>query len=168
MPTYTSRITPKGRTYALIGGIIGFLTVLTVRFIIGSPRMVIHALNAGGILPPLWLLSLIWFAFPTQCGLSAGLLLSRLQHAAEREAIFWRGCTALVLSFMCAAAWYALLFGKCSLIISGICLMAAIFLSVLCAISWSTLSGGAGLIMAGNALWYTVLLLLQIAVALRT
>ncbi len=161
------KITPMGRTYALIGGAIGLLTVVTVRFVTESPWVVFHHLNAGDALPPMWLLSLFWFSLPILCGLAAGVLLASVRHIAEREAAFWRGCTCLVLAIMCAFSWYALLFDKCSLLFSGLCLVAAALLSLACALSWRTLSSVATLLLAANALWYLTIFLLQLAVVLR-
>ncbi len=160
--------TAEGRTYALIGGVMGLLAVLTMRFAIESPWTVYHRLGAAEVLPPLLLLGLVWLALPILCGLAAGWLLSRLHRAADAEAAFWRGCTCLVLSLMCAMAWYALLFGKCSLFFSGLCLIGAILLSVLCALSWRALSVGVTLLAAGNALWYILLFLMQLAVVLHS
>ncbi len=166
MANKVTTITQTGRSGALVGGLIGLLIPLFVRFVTGSPWTVIHRFSAGEILPPLWFLGLLWFALPTLCGLAAGGLWAELHHAAEREASFWRGCTCLVLSLMCASAWYALLFGKCSLFFSWLCLLAAAVLSVLCAISWKGLSGGASLLVAGNALWSLILLFFQLTVVL--
>ena len=160
-------ISPKGRSYALIGGAVGLLAVLTVRFAMGSPWTVLHRLNAADVLPPMWFLGLVWFAFPILCGLAAGVIPSRLCGVARAEADFWRGCTFLVLSLLCAFAWYILLFGKCSLFFSGLCLMAAAFFSFLCALSWRTVSVGCALLVAGNGIWYILVLLMQLAVVLH-
>ena len=162
-------ISPTGRSYALIGGAIGLLAALTVRFAMGSPWTVLHRLNAADVLPPLWLLGLLWFAFPVLCGLSAGALMSRLCGVARAEADFWRGCTFLVLSLLCAFAWYILLFGKCSLFFSGLCLLAAACASLLCVLSWRLISRGrvCTLIVAVNALWYVLLFFMQLAVVLH-
>ncbi len=167
MQTVSKKITPRGRGCALVGGGVGLLSLLVARLATGSPWAVFHHFAAGDVLPPLWLLSLLWFALPALGGAAAGVLFSCLGHAAEREACFWRGCTCLVLSFLFASAWYALLFGKYSLFFSGLCLLAAALLSFLCAVSWRTLSVGASLVIAANALWYLMLLIWQISVALH-
>ena len=160
-------ITPQGRSYALIGGIVGLLAVVSVRFAMGSPWTVFHRLDAAAVLPPLWLLGLVWIALPVLCGLAAGALLGRLYGAAQAEAAFWRGCTFLVLSLLCALAWYILLFGKCSLFFSGLCLVAAAFAAFLCVLSWRAISVGCTLIVAANALWYVILFFMQLAVVLH-
>ncbi len=167
MSTVASNMTPRGRTCALIGGGVALVTLLTVRFVAGSPWVVLHRFSAGTVLPPLWLLGLVWFALPILCGWEAGLLFSKISHAAEREAAFWRGCTALVLSLMCASAWYVLLFGKCSLFFSGLCLPGAAILSLFGCVSWKDLSRGAVIVTTLHALWYLLLLILQLAVALH-
>ncbi len=160
-------ITPRGRTSALIGGGIGGLAVLTVRFVTESPWTVFHRLSAGDILPPLWLLGLLWFAIPILCGLGAGLLWADIPASGEAGASFWRGCTCLVLSLMCMLAWYALLFGKCSLFFSGLCLLAAMLCSCLCVLAWKSFSIGAVLLVGGNTLWCLALFLMQLGVALH-
>ena len=162
-------ISPTGRSYALIGGAVGLLMTMAVRFAMGSPWTVFHRLNAADVLPPLWLLGLLWFAFPVLCGLAAGALMSRLCGVARAEADFWRGCTFLVLSLLCAFAWYILLFGKCSLFFSGLCLLAAACASLLCVLSWRAISHGCvcTLIVAANALWYVIIFFMQLAVVLH-
>ncbi len=164
----SKRVTGEGRTSALIGGAVGLLAVIIVRFATETPWTVYHRLSAGDVLPPLWLLALAWFALPVLCGLAAGLLYGSLHRAPDAEAAFWRGCTCLVLSLMCALAWYTLLFGKCSLFFSGLCLVAAMLFSVLCVLSWRVLSVAATLLVCGNVLWYLILFLMQLAVALHT
>ncbi len=161
------KLTPQRRTYAIVGGITGFLSVATVRFAVGGPWTVYHRLNAGAVLPPMWILGFLWFSLPVLCGFAAGLLLSGLHGAADAEAACWRGCTCLALAWECALSWYALLFGKCSLAFSLVCLLAAACLSVLCALSWRRLSIGTALLSVGNALWYLLLLLMQLSVVLH-
>ncbi len=162
-----TEVVPRGRGYALAGGAVGLLAVISVRFAIGSPLTVFRLLDAGSVLPPLWLLGLIWTAFPILCGFAAGILYAKLHRAAQAEALFWRGCTCLVLSLLCALSWYVLLFAKCSLFFSGLCLVAAALTAGLCALSWRTLSVGCTLLTAGHTLWYVILFFMQIAVALH-
>ncbi len=152
---------------AWIGGGIGLVALTVVHFAVGSPLAVFRLLGAGEVLPPLWMLGFFWMAFPVLCGFCAGSLFSRLYGAAPAEAAFWRGCTFLTLSFMCALAWYALLFGKCSLFFSGLCLVVAAVTSSICALSWHSITVGCTLLAAGNALWYVILFFMQIAVVLH-
>ena len=78
-------ISPTGRSYALIGGAVGLLMTMAVRFAMGSPWTVFHRLNAADVLPPLWLLGLLWFAFPILCGLAAGALMHGAQFTVETQ-----------------------------------------------------------------------------------
>ncbi len=161
-----ARITGTQKTAALVGGAIGGIAALSLRPAIGSPRTVWHWLGCADILPPLWVLSLLFVAWLVLIGGAVGFLLScsGFGHTSPAlEATLWRGCTCLCLSIMLTFGWYTLLFGKGSLLISFALLLAAAVLAVLCALSWRTFSLPA-LIMGGYALWILCLSVWQLAV----
>lgn len=156
-------VTPRQRTAALIGGGIGLISVLLLRFATTSPWIVLHRLNAGCVLPPLWLLSCLWIACFVLLGAAAGVILSTDAGGAAETAA-WRGCTFLVLSVMLTFAWYTLLFAKFSLFVSWLCLPVGLVLAVLCGISWWQVRPAASLVAFGYALWLLLIFFWQIAV----
>ena len=141
--------------------------VLLTRVAVGSPWEVLHRLSTATLLPPLWLMSLLWVASFVLVGGAAGILLSSPEGSAVRQAHLWRGSTFLSLAVVFALAWYTLLFGKHWLLLSALLLLLAAAASLICAISWRAACGRGWIAPLAYALWQILLFLLQLAVLLQ-
>ncbi len=166
--TRSTRLSGKEKNASLIGSGITLSLSLLVVFLVGGPYMTLHRLGATDRLPPMWILSAVWFIWFFLLGGTVGFLVSSIGRGLCRgggaETALWRGCTCLVLSLTLTSLWYALLFGKFSLLVSLFVLAAAAGLAFLCALSWLHVSKGSALIAAGYTLWLLVLFFLQIVV----
>jgi hypothetical protein len=152
---------------ACIGAAVVTAAVLLTRAAVGSPWELLHRLSAASILPPLWLLSLLWMVSFALVGGAAGGLLAAPEGNAHRRAHLWQGSTFLVLAVVFALAWYTLLFGKLWVLISCLFPLLAAASALLCALSWRLAGGGAWMAPLGYALWQILVLLLQLAVLLH-
>ncbi len=151
--------------------LIGAATVLTAalltRLAVGSPLRAIHRLNAAGWLPPLWLMSLLWFGSFALVGAAAGSLLACPGGGARREAWLWRGSTFLVPAVVFSLVWYVLLFGRLWPILSCLFPLLSAAAALVCVLSWRLIGGGAWWAVLVFALWQTVLFCWQLAVLLH-
>ena len=152
---------------ALIGGGVALIAALLTRLTVGSPLAVAHKLEVFLILPPLWLMSLLWLFSFLLMGAAAGHLLASPMGSAKREAYLWRGSTFMVLAVVFSLVWYTLLFGKLFLLPSWICLLLSAAAAFACALSWRQVARGAAAAALGFALWQITLFLLQFAVLLH-
>ena len=163
-----SPATPRPTLPMLIGGALTTVAALLTRLTVGSPLTVAHKLEALLILPPLWVLSLLWLVHFTLLGAAAGFLLGCPTHNPHQEAAMWRGCTFMVLAAVLSLVWYTLLFGKLCLLPSWLCLLLSAGAAAVCAISWRQTKKGAAVVAFAFSLWQVCLFFLQFAVILHT
>lgn len=151
----------------LVGGALVLAVALLTRMAVGSPFYLLHKLNATGILPPVWCMSVLWMSAYALSGAVAGYLLSRPTGNAQREACLWRGCTFLILAIVFSLVWYTLLFGKHYLIPSWLCLLMSGGFALICVRAWWSIGKWAALIALGFTLWQICLFFLQFAVIMH-
>ncbi len=155
------------KTYTLIGGGAGLLTAVSLRATVGSPLPVLRLLDAGAILPPLWIMGLLWIAAYAVAGGAAGYILACGSGGSHGDSLRWRGMTFLVVEVTFSYAWYSLLFGSFLPFPAWICLALAVAAGGLCAISWMPVQKLSALASAGVTLWLLCLLLTHLAVILH-
>lgn len=153
---------------ALLGGGITLFAALLTRRAVGSPLTVLHRLEALPIIPPLWVMGLLWLASFALLGLSLGYLLTCPLENPKKEALFWRGSTFLVLAAVFSLLWYALLFGKFYPLPSWFCLLLSSAAALACTASWIQIRKAPAVAILLFSLWQVYLLLLQLAVLLHT
>ena len=124
------------KTYAAIGGGAGLFIGGIVTVTVGSPLPVLRLLGGGAVLPPLWLMGLLWFMGYALAGAAVGMALPCIGMGAVREAHVWRGLTFLVLEVTFSFAWYSLSFGSFLLFPAWFCLLAGIGAGIICTLSW--------------------------------
>lgn len=154
------------KTYALIGGGAVLLSALCLCLTVGSPLPILRLLGAGALLPPLWIVGLLWLFGYALAGASAGYVLACAGKGASRSAHGWRGVTFLTLEVTLSFAWYSLLFQSFLLLPSWFCLLLAVGAGFACTLSWFSVSRPAAVASGGLTLWFFCLLLIQLAVML--
>lgn len=154
------------RTYGLIGGGAVLLAAICLCLTVGSPLPVLRLLGAGALLPPLWIMGLLWLCGYALAGASAGWALACAGRGASRSAQCWRGLTFLVLEVTFSFAWYSLLFQSFLQLPSWLCLFLTVGAGIACTLSWFSVSKTAAVAVAGLTLWFFCLLLVQLAVML--
>ena len=151
----------------LVGGGAATSCALLTRLAVGGPLSVVHKLDAYLLLPPLWLMSLLWLASFALLGGAAGYLWSHPTGGLEGEARLWRGGTFMVLAVVFSLVWYTLLFGKLYLLISWFCLLPAVAAALACAYAWWWIGKGAAALCVAFGLWQICLFFLQLAALLH-
>lgn len=124
------------RPCILIGGGVAVSVAVAVAVMAGGPLRMWHELQAGEVLPPLWLCALMWLASFAVVGAAVGVLIVSPQGGAARQASLWRGCTAMTVSVCGALMWYVWLFGKGVVWGSWLCLPVATAAAVAGVIAW--------------------------------
>lgn len=150
----------------ICGGAV-LLAALLVRLSTGSPYPVLHTVRVDLVLPPTWITGLIWLAGFFAVGCGWGYVLGLRGCSARRQALKFQGGMYIVLSVTLALAWYPLLFGLTSFLISWLCLLGAAGMALLCAWAWIRLSRGAAALVLAFALWLLYLSFVQLGVILH-
>ena len=163
----TKRIGKVHKTYAWIGGGAGLLFGISVAATVGSPLPVLHLLGAGEILPPIWILGLLWLGGYGILGAAAGYVLACAACQPSREVLVWRGLTFLVVEVTFSFAWYSLSFGSFHLAPAWICLLLAVAAGIVCTVSWLFARRGPALLCGGVTLWFVYLVLCHLVVILH-
>ena len=163
----TNRIGRIHKTLCLTGGAVGLLLALFPLWFVGKPLPILYLLRADTLLPPLWLMGLLWLGVYALWGVAAGGALACRGHGCHADALLWRGMTFLVVAVTFSLAWYSLLFGSFLLLPSWLCLGGAAVSGVLCARSWLPVYRISAVLSLAGVLWHGWLLLLQLSVILH-
>ena len=155
------------KTYALVGACSGLAAAVFLRLTVGSPLPILRLLGAEALLPPLWLVGILWLLSYALAGVSVGYILACRAGGGDRDALRWRGITFLILAVTLSFAWYSLLFSSFLLLPSWICLLLATSSALLCTLSWRMVDPLATVAAGGLALWLLLLALTQLMVTLH-
>lgn len=150
---------------AFLCGILCAGAGMLTRFWAGSPYGGLHQMGISEIVPPVWLMSLLWLLWYFALGAVCGAVLAG--HGACSVAA-WRGTVFFVLMLGLGLVWYPLFFGRQAV---GLCLLITVLLlilCVLCALNWQQLSLVAGAVIYLHGLWLVYMLILQVACVFQT
>lgn len=153
--------------HSWVGGGCTLAAALVVCIRVGSPLPVLHRLGAGDLVPPLWIMGALWLLGMFAVGWASGCLWGMRPCDPVRDALRYRGLTCMVIALVLTLLWYELLFCSLSLLLSWLCLAAAIAMTVLCVLSWWRLLFPVVCVTAGFAAWLAWLFLLQLGIMLR-
>lgn len=146
-------------TCALICGAVLSLCAAGVRFWWGSPHASITQMGIREVLPPVWLLSLLWLLWYFVLGATLGGVL----YTYGKNCIdAWRGACFFLLMIGVGFLWYPLFFVRQSFLLSLIVLLAVIELAVVAALQWQSLSVLAGAVLWLHVLWLFYMTILQL------
>ena len=155
------------KTYALVGGCAGVAVGVFATAAAGSPLPVLRLLGAEALLPPVWLLGLLWLAGFGLLGAAAGYALACQTGDPAREAPLWRGMTFLVVEVTFSLAWYSLLFGSFLQLPGWLCLTCGVAAGCMCVVSWFQSCRLSAWAAGGVTAWLLYLVLCQITVILH-
>ena len=163
----TNHIGKAYKTCALVGGGLGLVGSIAVATVVGSPLPVLHVLGADAILPPLWILGLLWLMGYALLGAAAGYVLACLFRGSCRDTPLWKGLTFWVVEYTLSLAWYCLCFGSFTLFPAGLCLLIGVVAGILCTLSWFRVCRRPALLCGGVTLWLAYLLLCHLVIILH-
>lgn len=150
-----------------LGGGLTLLAALIVRFWCGSPYPLLHTLQAEEVLPPVWLLGLLWLAGFFLLGALCGAMLGRMGGGPVQTAWRFRGGMYFLLAVMLGLVWYPLLFCAQAMWLSWLVLLLSIAMVVLCTLCWMRVWWLVSVAGIGYLIWQVALLFMQLTVILR-
>ena len=158
----------KRHTALLVLSAISLSAGIGIMLLTPSPLYLLHRLDATGILPPLWFMSLLQLAWYALVGAFLGSVACHAPFRFSCEGSFWRGCTCLALGCMMMSVWYVLLFGKGALLLSWVFLPLCVGMLLLATLSLHPLKGFSLWPALPMVLWPIFIAILHLMVLLRT
>lgn len=163
----TKRIDKVHKTCATIGGCAGLLGGIFLVSAVGSPLPILRLLAADAILPPLWLMGLLWLIGCVALGIAAGCVWTCPNGGPCREVLLWRGLVFLVAEVSFSFAWYSLLFEAFLMFPAWICLVIGVAAGIACTVTWFRAYRVSSLFCGGATLWLFYLTLCHLVVILH-
>jgi len=138
-----------------LGGII-------VRFAVGSPHVTILALGIDAMLPPVWLMCLLWTLSFFTIGCAAGFVLG--YRAGGCEVDKYKGCMIFVLLAVLELCWYPTFFGASLIFLSALETVLILCLAIGVTFCFSRVSKLAGMLLLFHDVWLVYMMILNFAV----
>ena len=135
---------------------------ITVRIAVGSPYITIHALDIANLVPPVWLMSLLWTLSFLTVGCAAGFVLG--YRACGCEVDKYKGSMLFVLLAVLELCWYPTLFGAGLLFLSVLESILILCFSVGVTLCYYRVSKFAGVLLLLHDIWLIYMLILNFAV----
>jgi len=156
------------RSHPILMILIGVLFAaggIVVRGLVGSPYQRILELSIGDLIPPVWVMVLLWTLSFFMVGSAAGFVLGYRIGGCDGEK--YKGCMYFVLLAVLELCWYPTLFGACWVFIS--LLESILILCVALAVTFSfyRVSKFAGMILLFHDVWLIYMLILNFAIFFR-
>ena len=146
----------------ILFGMIMVAAGIIVRIAVGSPYMTVMALDIAEILPPIWLMSLLWTLSFLIIGCAAGFVLG--YRAGGCEVDKYKGSMLFVLLAVLELCWYPTLFGAGLLFLSVLESILILCFSVGVTFCYYRISKFAGVLFLLHDVWLIYMLILNFAV----
>lgn len=155
---------------SLICGIICSLLCAGSVLISGSPFEMIHKLNVGHALPPMWLWGFLSFVWGFLVGSAAGTVIAETfcsKAHNEREICAYKGGLFFLGALFFFALHYPLFFVAERLFFAMVSVLIALACACLCALFWSKVSIYATVIMVSFAFWLFYVLFVTLSIIVQ-
>jgi tryptophan-rich sensory protein len=152
--------TPREKSLAIIFAVVSLVSALVIRLIVGPPYRVIAYCNLRGILPPVWLMFLLWSFWYILLGAAFGVVLGC--WPGSDEAAKYKGGMLFVLMMALGYVWYPLFFGAAELFFALLVCEAVLVLSVLCALCFLRVKRAAALVMFSFSAFMVYMVVLNV------
>lgn len=149
----------------LFAGLLLLVVGWMVRFGVGSPYRMILELGIADILPPVWLMALLWSLALFGIGCAVGFVLGYRERGCMGEK--YKGCMFFLLLAMLEMLWYPIFFSV-GLVFGSVLLSIIILcLSVAVTACFYRVSKFAGMILLLHDVWLAYMLILNFFVLFR-
>jgi len=149
----------------IAGGLCAVAAIL-VRGFVGSPYPVMLELGIGDIVPPVWIMTLLWTASFFIIGAAAGFVLGYRSGGCDGEK--YKGCMLFVLLLIGELCWYPILFGARLVFLSVLASILILCLGIWVTGCFSRVSKLAGMLLWMHNIWLVYMLILNFAVLFRS
>lgn len=124
---------------------------LMVRFFTGSPYKIINYCGLRGVIPPVWVMVVMWIFWYIILGIAFGTVIGCKE--IRNEASKYKGGMIFVIMMAMSYAWYPLFFG-CGALFFGLLVCESVFiLSILCAVCFTSVNRLSSLFMSAFSFW---------------
>lgn len=145
-------------------GVLLTVAGILVRMTVGSPYRTILELGIGELVPPVWLMTVLWTLCFFIIGCAAGFALGYRNGCNEEK---YKGCMFFVLLAVAELGWYPVLFGANLVFISVLLSILILCLSLAVTFSFYRLTKFAGMLFLLHDIWLIYMLILNFAVLFR-
>ncbi len=146
-------------------GVLLLIAGLIVRFKVGGPYRVMMEMGIGELVPPVWLMGLLWSLSLFLIGCAAGFVLGykKSGYAIEK----YKGCMVFVLLSVLELVWYYVFFGKSLVFISVLISIGVFVLSLWITALFYRVTKFAGMLFLLHDIWLLYMVILNCAVFFR-
>ncbi len=149
----------------LVVGAIMLAGGMAVRFAVGNPYIMLLALDIGDIVPPVWLMTLLWSVSFFVIGAAAGFVLGYRLGGCEVDK--YKGGMLFVMLAVLELCWYPTLFGAGLVFLSVLESILTLCLSVGVTLCFYRVSKFAGMLFLLHNVWLCYMLILNFAILFR-
>lgn len=146
-------------TAALVCGVLSAMVAVGVRLWWGAPYEGMAQMGIRELVPPVWLMGLLWTLWYFLLGAALGAVLYTYGGSCIGA---WRGAFFFLLMLFVGFLWYPLFFVRQNLLLSLLVVACVLALAVICALHWQGLSLVAGLLLWAHVFWLFYMLILQL------
>ncbi|MBR3893738.1 MAG: tryptophan-rich sensory protein [Clostridia bacterium] len=146
-------------------GVLLTIVALLVRAGVGSPYETIHAMGIAEIIPPVWIMTLLWTLSFLIVGCAAGFVLAF--RTCGRDTEKYRGGMFFVLLAVLEICWYPLFFGAHLVFLSALASILILCLALTVTFSFYRVTKFAGMLLLLHDVWLVYMLILNFAVLFR-
>ena len=143
---------------ALIGGGVLAFCGICARLWWGSPYQGMAQMGIRHLVPPSWLMGLLWTLWYFALGAALGAMLCCHGNCIGA----WRGGFFFLLMIFLGYLWYPLFFVRQNPLLALLVLLAILVCAALCALQWQGISPAAGVVLWVHVLWLIYMLILQL------
>ncbi|MBE6601196.1 MAG: tryptophan-rich sensory protein [Ruminococcaceae bacterium] len=151
---------------AVFLGVLLTVAAIFVRISVGSPYRTILELGIGSIIPPVWLMMLIWTMAFFVNGCAAGLAFTYRIGGCELDK--YKGALSFFLLAAAELLWYPILFGKQFVLISVFMSILILCLAIATTTTFYRITKFSGMLLFFHDVWLIYMLILNFAVLARS
>jgi len=131
---------------------IAFVSIaLIIRFLTGSPYKIINYCGLRGVIPPVWVMVVMWLFWYVVLGIAFGEVVESKQ--TRNEASKYKGGMFFVIMMALGYAWYPLFFGSGALFLGLLICEFVFILSTVCTVYFACIDRLSSLFMAMFSFW---------------
>ena len=142
----------------VVGGIVAICGI-GVRLWWGSPNPALTQLGIRNLVPPVWLMGLLWTLWYFALGVALGAVLCMYGSCSIAA---WRGAFFFLLMICVGFLWYPLYFVRQNALLALVVILVTLLCAVLCALCWQGTSPAAAAVIWLHVLWLLYMLVLQL------
>lgn len=146
-------------------GLLMMVGSILIRFFVGSPHLFLLALNIGDLVPPVWLMSVLWLLSFFVVGCAAGFVLGYKSGGCEVDK--YKGGMFFVLFAVLELCWYPTFFGAGMVFLSVLESILILCLALCVTLCFYRVSKFAGMLFLLHDVWLIYMLILNFAVFFR-